>query len=130
MLGWDHDKIVSTHIYLTDTYHVTKLKVNEIGFIFLFQGRWYNNEWKPWPYHRKKEWPARSINSMHHNDFSPILSQNCTSCWSCFWPWYVKVNPSEILFIFHQTKLTDHWEFHDALFSSACYDFFHLIASS
>lgn len=77
----------------------------------------------PWPYYRKKEWPTRSINSMYHNDFNPILPPNCTSYWSYFWPWYVNINPSEILFIFHQTKLTDHWEFHEALFSSVHYDF-------
>ena len=76
-----------------------------------------------WPYYRKKEWPARNINSMYHNYFSPTLSQNCTSYWSYFGPWYVKVNPSEILFIFHQTKFIDHWEFHEALFSSVHYDF-------
>lgn len=46
LLRWDHDKIMSTHIFLTNTYHVSKLKVKEIGLIFLFQGRWYNNEWK------------------------------------------------------------------------------------
>ena len=46
LLGWDRDKIMSPHISLTKTYHVTKLKISEIGLIFLFQARWYNNEWK------------------------------------------------------------------------------------